>query len=193
MVRKQLWIAAGLLLSLSTAVVAGSLAGAPVVFKSGNWKVLRVTDNMTDQKSCVGIYKDDYGIQLSPGTLYIRVQGGPQGYRFRFDEDQPEGLRLATDIQRKIDTVEVSGTDYNRLIKSHRLRYSVSTILGHEVEGDLDLTGIEAAAENVANNCPGDEQAPPSKPAASGCSDAVRERMKAKGMNADEIDGICKA
>lgn len=57
------------LAGLSTSASA-DLKTATVAFTSGNWKVLRDKDTMTDKIDCTGIYRDEYGVQLTAETLY---------------------------------------------------------------------------------------------------------------------------
>lgn len=192
MVRHLLFSSA--LALVATSAAALSLADAPVVFKSGNWSVLRATDAMSDKTVCTAIYKDDYGVQLTDHALFLHVRGGPEAFRLRFDDDPAGSLKIATDIQKKIDVIEVEGADFTRLLAAHRLRYDVTAIIGPGPEGDLDVTGIAEAVQNISNGCPGEPvgaAATPTKASAPGCSDQAKARLKAKGMSDADIVQVC--
>lgn len=88
-----------------TQASAGSLKDAKTAFKSGNWKVLRSTDPMTDSTRCTGIYKENYGIQLVGDSLYVTIRGGIQSITLRFDENPPRGLRLAEKMEKDVGAV----------------------------------------------------------------------------------------
>lgn len=186
--------ALGLLLACGSAA-ATSLANAPVVFKSGNWSVLRSVDAMNDKTICVAIYKDDYGTQLTADTLYIHISGGPESYRFRFDDDPAGSMALTTPIDKKLDSIQVNGDNFRRLLAAHRLRYSTVTMIGNGVDGDLDVTGVAEAVQNISGGCAGNPLsggiAP--KSATPGCSEHAKERLKAKGMDDASIAEICAA
>src|ERR1700761_6889020 len=84
------------------AAVAGNLAQEPVVFESGNWRIHRGSDAMTDKVSCTGVYKSDFGIQLSASDLFIHVSGGIEQIQVRFDDDPPGRSRPVSEAERKI-------------------------------------------------------------------------------------------
>jgi hypothetical protein len=150
---------------------------------------------MNDKTVCTAIYKGDYGIQLTDHALFIHINGGPQGFRLRFDDDPAGPLKLATDIQKKIDVIEVDGSNFTRLLDAHRLRYDVTTIIGSGQEGDLDVTGVAEAVQNISNGCPGEavEAAATPAKASPGCSEHAKQRLKAKGMTDADIAQICAA
>jgi hypothetical protein len=185
------------LVFLASAVPAtsGSLADAPVVFRSGNWSVVRTTDPMTDAVSCTGIYKDDYAIQLSPSDLYIRVQGGIEGITLRFDDEAPRRLRLATEMEKKTDAVDISGADFTQLSSTRRLRVEVVTLVRGGQFSDIDLSGIREAQETIRLGCPASGAVQPGKQVNTSlglCPGKVTERLKARGFTEESIREICK-
>jgi hypothetical protein len=133
---------------------AQGLKNAVKTLTAGNWTVLRDVDPMTDKVGCTGIYKSDYGIQLSDEGMYFRIRGGIEAVTLRFDEDQPQSLRLATDMEKKIGSVILSGYDFTKATSSGRLRYRVSTLVAGPQTGDLDLRGVKEALEHIKANCP---------------------------------------
>ena len=134
-------------IALTTALFAGAahavtLNDAKVAFRAGNWKVLRIIDPMTDKINCAGIYKDDNSIQLSADNLIIGVQGGVGLVTLRYGDEPAKDFRLAQDMERRLRAVIISGTDFQELAGSKRLRYSVLTALDNSVSGDLNLEGL---------------------------------------------------
>lgn len=177
--------------TLATVGVAhANLATDPVVFRSAKWEVRRSIDTMTDKVSCTGIYDSDYGVQLSDDTLFIRIQGGVSGVTLRFGDQPADKLRLPTQIEKKMSTVVIDGSQFNRLLGSNRLRLQAITVLDRVVEKDLDLTGLLAAHQKILDGCPGEvvhQEA--SKPSL--CSDVLVQRMRAKALSPKDIAEIC--
>jgi hypothetical protein len=189
----KVWLSIALLLCLAGAASA-SLADAPTVFKAGNWSVLRDVDVMTDKTSCTGIYKEDPSIQLTADTLYIRVRGGLKSVTLRFGDQPAERLRLATEMEEKVDAIEISGNDFTKLLGSARLRVQSMTLVRGITNFDLDLAGLSAAVENIRQGCPGEpltNAAVISKPSL--CSDLVVRRLEEKGVTPEVIKYVCTA
>jgi hypothetical protein len=170
---------------------AGSLANAPVVFKSGNWSVLRSTDAMTDKASCTGIYKDQVGIQLANDSLFISMQGGIQSVTLRFDDQPPERLRLGTEMEKELRSVRITGDEFRKLLGSSRLRVQVLTLLRGIEDRDLDLIGISEALANIRQGCPGAPQGSAASEKPSLCSDKIQKRLREKGMSPTDIQYVC--
>lgn len=184
--------------SMSTALFAQSLADAPVVFTRGDWKVLRTTNQMTDEAGCTGVYRNDYAIQLAKDSLFIRVSGGVQAVTLRFGDEPADKLRLATRLEKEVRAVEISGSDFERLSTAPRLRYQVSTLVRGLQEGAIDLTHFPEVLQNIRAGCPlppgaGASASTPasSAPQAGACSDEVREKMKGQGLSEQQIGAIC--
>jgi hypothetical protein len=160
------------------------------VFKSGNWKVLRSNDPMTDKAVCTGIYKDRYAIQLSETALYIRVSGGIESIKLRFDGAEPQSLKPAREIEKKIRSIVIEGSDFTQLKSSSRFRVQIGTLVSGVVDEDIDLNGFNEALANINSGCPivADK---PVKANTKGCSDAAKEKMKSQKMKQSQIDEIC--
>jgi len=169
-----------------------NLQSAKPVFKRGNWTVLRDTNPMTDKTDCTGIYKDDLGVQLTSKELYLTIRGGPESVTLRFDDQAPESMRLATDIEKKIDAISISGPQFFKLLGSQRLRMEVMTLVRGISNIDLDVTGIVEAAGNISQGCPDD--ALQDSPAASKptlCSDVVLKRLREKKIDESIVSYAC--
>jgi len=146
-------IAVTILLSPSYGL-AQSLKDAPVVFRSGNWKVIRTVDPMKDTTTCTGIYKDDYRVQLTDGKLFIGIQGGIETVTLRFGEKPAQDLRLAKDMEKKIRSVIITDSEFSELSGSERLLYQVSTLVGSSKTNEIKLAGFEEALANIQSGCP---------------------------------------
>ncbi len=188
-------------IALTTALFAGAahavtLNDAKVAFRAGNWKVLRIIDPMTDKINCAGIYKDDNSIQLSADNLIIGVQGGVGLVTLRYGDEPAKDFRLAQDMERRLRAVIISGTDFQELAGSKRLRYSVLTALDNSVSGDLNLEGFEAALSNIRSGCPIQEvdsaQQKSDSVGASACNEDLVARMRTQGIKEDQIQAICR-
>jgi hypothetical protein len=174
---------------------AASIKDAKKVFKSGNWTVLRSIDAMTDATTCTGIYKEDYGIQLTQDELYVSVRGVIQSVTFRFGENPPKPDRLADTIEKEIGSVIISGIDFSELIQSNRLRLKVLTRFQGIADKDIDITGIQAAVENIKVGCPEQSAATSSQRKVvpeNLCSDELVSRMKSNGLKDKQIKKICQ-
>jgi hypothetical protein len=175
---------------------AASLKDAEVAFTSGNWKVLRYLDSMKDTVVCTGIYKEKYGVQLTSNTLYVSVRGGLQSVTLRFSDKPARRLRLPEEMEKKIGSIIISGSDFSELVESDRLRVEASTLVSGIANEDLDLTGIKEALESVKSGCPVQPKIMATqkaeKSAVSPCTDVMVSRMKAQGLNEGQILAICK-
>jgi hypothetical protein len=173
------------------------LKNATLASTSGNWKVLRDKDAMTDKTNCTGIYRDDYGVQLTAESLYIRVAGGLESVTVRFGDEPARPLRLPTEMEKKVRVIILSGTDLEQLNTVTRLRYQASTLVSGVKTGDLDLTGFPQALESIQSGCPAQASAPAAPRntdalAASLCSVALVNRMQQQGLKDSQIAAICQ-
>jgi hypothetical protein len=141
-------------LTLSAHTFAESLADAQEVFVSGNWRVLRSIDAMTDQPSCTGIYKNDYGIQLSESTMYIRTKTRYSSYQLRFDDLPANEVRLAHGVDARDRSLPLVKDEFSALIAASRLRVEVLTILGDLEYYDLDIRGVSQVLDSIKAGCP---------------------------------------
>lgn len=141
-------------LLLASTAHGQSLKDSPQVFESGNWSVVRSVDAMTDKVSCTGLYKKSPDVQLSSTGLYIVVPGGIQSVKLRFDDEPALEMRLPTEMEKKVRAIILDGSFHQRVIASARLRYESLTAVRGLASGNLDLTGIQEAAANIASGCP---------------------------------------
>ena len=194
MMKVALVLAAMFGIVASSTASAQSLRDADVAFTSGNWKVLRAIDPMDDSVRCTGIYQNDYAVQLSKDTLYLGVQGGVQGVTLRFDENPPNRLRLATKMEKDVRSVIVTGNDFSRLATSNRLRYQVSTLVRGISTGDLELSGFNAALDNIRRSCPtesGGGVQSPTPESSSTCTPDMVVKMQEQGLTEQQVKSIC--
>lgn len=188
------------LLATSIALIgpafSAGLADAQIAYKSGNWKVLRSIDTMNDTVNCTGIYKENYGIQLTKDTLYVSVRGGLRSVTLRFGEKPARPLRLAEDMEKRVDSIIISGTDFAELLEGDRLRIQASTLVSGIATEDLDISGINSALENISNGCPIQPNVATTKKTEKGstpsCTEILVTRMKAQGLKENQINAICK-
>jgi translation initiation factor 1 (eIF-1/SUI1) len=181
-------------IALSTAAVAEGLKDATVAFRLGDWKVLRSSDLMTDRASCTGIYKDNFGIQLNSDDLYIRIDGGIESVTLRFDDQPPTKLRLATPMEKKLRSIDVSGSDFAKLKTASRLRYQSMTLVSGIQSGEIDLTQLGRVLDNIAAGCPASTISEKSEALQKNkaCSAEVVARMKDQGFPEQKISAICE-
>lgn len=170
-----------------------ALDAEPVVFKSGEWSVHRSTDSMTDEISCTGIYKEEYGIQLTDDALYISVRGGLKGITLRFGDQPVDSLRLPRKMEEQIDVIMIENNDFTRLLGSNRLRAQAMTVLGSIRNYDIDLKGISAAVKNIRSGCPGDPVKKTLSRKPSLCGDKVIKRLRSKNVDAAIIKYACSS
>ncbi len=191
-------VALSSLVGFAVDAYAGDLANSPVILRNGDWSVHRTHDPMTDAKVCTGVYKDNYDIQLSATALLISIPDGLKSVRLRFDNEDAEELRLPRNSERAISAININGADYQRLLRSKRLRFEALTLTDNVVNGDLDLNGVNIIRSNIEAGCFGNPinapaaaaTAPPSAPE---CSDGARARMAQKGISAQDIVFFCTA
>lgn len=188
---------AGCIVFICSGAFGAGFEDAEVAFKTGNWKVLRSIDPMKDNVVCTGIFKENYGIQLTIDALYVSVKGGIQGVVLRFNDKPAKSWRIPEEIEKKIRSVIISGTDFSELIGSDRVRIQASTLVRGIANEDLDLSGIKGALESIKAGCPIQANASPTPklddPATSLCAEKLILRMRAHGLEESQIVAICKS
>lgn len=194
---KKIALVALLLASATTLTFGQGLKSAPTVFTSGKWKVVRTTDPMTDKPDCTGIFENNYSTQLTESALYIGVRGGISSIKYRFDEEEPQGVRLPTDIEKRADTAILEGSDFGRALRSTRLRVQFLTLVRGVQVVDIDTTNMMDALENIKSGCPIGSPAPTEKQAttkspAASCSSEQLARMRAAKITAAQIKAVCE-
>ncbi len=109
---------------------------------------------MTDKPSCTGLFRNRYDIQLNENAFFLSLKGrgGVDVYTLRFDDEPPLEMRGASDIEKSMGTMVLSGADFNKLLDAKRLRVRVSTILDSIVEEDINLTGLKEAEQYIASS-----------------------------------------
>jgi len=135
---------------------AEPLEHSPVVLRSGDWAVHRTQDSMTDANICTAIYRDNYAIQLGSHSLTIAVADGLKNVTLRFDDEKAHDARLPKHSERAVSAINIESADFDRMLRSRRLRYRVLTGTDALVEGDIDLTGANDAYKNIQSGCVGD-------------------------------------
>ena len=192
--------AVGLLIQGAASDAHANLKKATVAFKSGNWKVLRDKDVMTDKTDCTGIYKDDLGIQLVKDKLFIRIIGGIESVTLRFGDEPARPLRRPTDMEKSVRVIIVDGTDFEKLRDVNRLTYQSSTLVSGIKTGEIDLTGFGPALDSIRADCPDqDATATQAKEvqsnsnlAGSLCNASLVARMQKNGLKDAQILAICQ-
>jgi hypothetical protein len=126
------------------------------IAESGNWSVRRTLHTITDEPSCVAVYKDRFEIQLDENDLFIslRGRGGVSSVVLRFDDEPAKQARPASEAEKTLRSVNLRGPEFEELMSSKRLRAQVRTTAGAIVEEDLDLNGAkEAHGELMGSQC----------------------------------------
>lgn len=129
--------------------------GEPIA-KSGNWSVRRTVHTITDEPSCVAIYKDRFEIQLDENDLFIRLRerGAVSSVVLRFDNEPAKEARPASKTEERLRSVNLRGAEFEEFMSSKRLRAQIRTTAGVIVEEDLDLEGAkEVHGELLRSPC----------------------------------------
>ncbi|MFM7341234.1 MAG: hypothetical protein ACKO3Q_00890 [Betaproteobacteria bacterium] len=148
---------------------------------------------MTDKVSCTGIYKSNYGIQLSRDSLFIRVPGGLQSVTLRFGENPPLPMRMPQKLEKDVGSLILEGTELAQAVDTQRLRVQVLTLVRGVFTEDLDTTGLQAAAQHIREGCPdaGAQPTPPQTAVESLCGEQLVSRLKASGVTERQIASAC--
>jgi hypothetical protein len=191
----QLLVALPIVLTCSPA--NADLKNATIALTSGNWIVLRDKDTMTDKMECTGVYRNNYGIQLTEKSLYISISGGLESITLRFGDEPVQPLRLPKEIEKRARVVVLTGTDFEQLQNVARLRYQVSTLVSGVKTGDLDLTGLAPALQSIKAGCPvqaSTADSPRSDEVLTGslCNVTLVSRMRQQGLKDNQITAICQ-
>ncbi len=148
MVQKFACVLGLLGLVVAEQALAAKVSEMPVIHTSGSWELRKGVDSFTDEVSCVATPKGDISIQATDETFYIggaRGRGGLQGYRYRLDNNDPVPLRLATDMEQKIQNIILEGGEYQDILGAKRLRVLAVGLLSNTgFEKDISLVGLKA-------------------------------------------------
>ncbi len=176
----------------ATSALAQSLADSPVILRSGQWEVHRVTDTMTDATVCIGVSKGRFDIELGENALTIPVADGVKNVQLRFDSEDPKPVRPASKNEWIDSAVSITGSDFTELLNSARLRYQVQTPTDMTVSGDINLDGVFLVHGNIAAGCVGNPiAAAPRASTPDDCTQPLRDRMSQKGLSIQDINEIC--
>lgn len=99
---------------------------------------------MTDKVECMATLKTNKDVQLEEVGLFINVKGGPKGFEYRLDNGPKSGMVLVPQLLRNVGAITLEGEKFAPMLKSHRLRMNVLTVLDLK-ELDIDLDGIGPA------------------------------------------------
>ena len=176
---------------MASIAFAQGLKAAKPTLKVGNWTVLRSIDAMTDKVSCTGIYKSNYGIQLSANKLYVNISGGIQSVTLRFGENPPENLRLPQKMEKDVRAVIIEGSEFQNALATNRLRLQVLTLVRGVTFEDIDTTGIKSAVEHIQAGCPLPTEAGSAESALGTCPSEMVTKLRASGLTEDQILKAC--
>jgi hypothetical protein len=132
------------------ALPVGADFGEPIA-KSGNWTVRRTVHTITQEPSCVAIYKDRSEIRLDQDDLFIslRGRGGVSSVVLRFDDEPAREARPASEAEKRMHSINLHGAEFEELMSSKRLRAEIRTNAGTIVEEDLDLDGTKEVQDEL--------------------------------------------
>ena len=177
------------LLVWSTVCGAGwaqpQLATNDVVFKSGNWFVVRSVRARSDTVGCTGFYKSERDVQLGAEQLILKVPGKLRQIVVRFNDEISLPSRPPTRAEMQLGAVVIGGDQFDKLQISRRLNVEITTKEKRSLVA-LRLQGLPEALINIRNGCP-----LAAKPAPL-CTDPLIARMRANGVTAAQVEKICK-
>ncbi|TWO70555.1 hypothetical protein FN976_13390 [Caenimonas sedimenti] len=163
------------------------LATNEVVFKSGNWFVVRSARARSDTVGCTGYYKSERDVQLGADQLILKVPGKPRQIVVRFNDEVSLPSRAATKAEQQLGAIVIGGDQFEKLQTSRRLNVEFSS-KEKRSQVALRLQGLPEALANIRNGCP-----PAAKPAASSlCTEPLMARMRANGVTAAQVERICR-
>ncbi|MES2017344.1 MAG: hypothetical protein V4484_12705 [Pseudomonadota bacterium] len=142
------------LLFLTTIPVAAAPEKEVVVFRSAYWHVAQSMHAITNKKNCSAIYKDSLKIQATRNNFLVsfRGRGGVASYVLRIDDNPPDAIKLASDMEKKISAV-ILESSFERIYRASRVRLGVTTALGHSMGEDIDLKGLKESVDFIRDQC----------------------------------------
>lgn len=156
------WATEAIILLLATTIAASTIAGE-YTFQSGNWRVYRFIDPMTDNTNCVLVQSNGQtNASASRYSLYIHYmgRGGIQSYRLRIDDAAPGRYIRAKTAEIQTSTLILKDDTFRRLLRATRLRVETYTALRDIIIDDIDLTGLSASHDRMIIDCYGAQGVP---------------------------------
>lgn len=201
MSRNALCFTVAILLPLFFTNAYGKLTDAPTVFRTGDWRVVRDVNKMTDKVECTGLLGAGYDNQLTEAEFFVGFKGGVKSLTLRFGEKPAKPLRLASELEKYTQSAIISGGDFNELLEVERLRVQALTILDSVLLKDLNVRGIREVINNIKSGCP---LLPESSKASvvvtvpqkntedSTCTKQIMDRMRSANIKESQISLVCK-
>lgn len=111
------------------------------IAKQGNWTIFRSQDAMTDEISCVAIFKNDPSVQLTLTSLGFNLngKGGVSGFTDRVDDNPPSEMQLPSHVEEQAGVIVIKDAAYSQIMQAKRFRIQVLTVLPSNVNFDVDL------------------------------------------------------
>jgi hypothetical protein len=79
------------------------------------------------------------------------TRGGVSGVQLRFDDEPALPMRLALPKEESIGVVWVENSDFEKALKSKRLRVSVLPVIGMTISEDISLDGLAETIQSAKN------------------------------------------
>jgi len=121
----------------------------------GHWSIYRNIDPMSSAISCLGILDNNPNIQLTKNNLFLRVNGNPEGYQIRVNNQKASKMVVQPYLMiSHLGIIEIANRNFIRVLEGKRLRVLVVTYQGND-NIDINLSKI-SSAENFmlrSNEC----------------------------------------
>jgi hypothetical protein len=123
-------------------------AGAELLQETGNWRVMRVIDSMSDNVSCYARNIKNGAVQMEATALYVNYRGRGQlggSYRFRLGDGEAGTTQQLVRDTRGLSLAVLLKGDFKAALAAKRLRVRADIPGGPAIEDDIDLDGAAAA------------------------------------------------
>lgn len=118
----------------------------------GGWTIYRHVSAMSDKVTCTGVLGADFAVQLNDNEIFLSVPGGPEGYKFRVDNDPPSHFIVKPYlVSASLGFVRIRSKNFNQVLDGKRLRVLVVTYQG-DINLDINLSNIKTAEEFILNS-----------------------------------------
>lgn len=129
-------------------------AQKPVDSDLPDWRIIKLTDKMTDKQTCLVTYNQRLDVFLVSDIslrLGYRGRGGLKGYQYRIGDGKASDYVQATGLEVDTGSFELYFFDRLKLSDSKSVFVRATTLLGGTIEQTIDLTGIQSALKLLEN------------------------------------------
>jgi hypothetical protein len=166
------------------------LNSSDLVFRQGNWYVVRSVRGRGNQVVCTGFHQEEGDVQLSKDWLILKSPGTPQKIVVRVDDERAPSARPPGAYEKQLGAVVLGSDAVRKMQAARKVTFDVAwrderTNKEGKQAASVRLPGLAEAMANIQAGCP-----EPAQPIAV-CNSGMRAKMHGAGVTPSQVQKIC--